>query len=107
MVVHWHSYWLATLIVIVQRVSEVAQKTAIAEDITIGTIAGVDITIVEARAAYHDQTLALTHWRPDQKVPYASIRIQMDSSTFTISTSFDFTIALDILSAILLFPPPA
>ena len=95
------------MIVIVQQVSEVAQKTAIAEDIATDTIAGVNIIIIEAEEAYHDQTQALVHWRPDQKVPYASIRIQMDSSTFAISTSFDFTIALDILSAILLFPPPA
>ena len=94
------------MIVIIQQVSEVTQKTTIAEDIAIDTIAGVEITIVKAEVAYHDQTQASAHWRPDQKVTYASIRMQTYSSTFAITTSSDFTAALDILSVILLFPPP-
>ena len=95
------------MIVIVQQVSEVTQKTTIAEDIAIDTIAGVEITIVEVEVACHDQTQALAHWRPDQKVTYASIQMQTYSSTFAITASFDFTAALDILSVILLFPLPA
>ena len=73
------------MIAIVQQVSEVAQKTTIVEDIAIDTIPGVDITIVDAEVAYHDLIQALTHWRPDQKVTYASIQMQTYSSTFAIT----------------------
>ena len=76
-------------------------------DIVIDIIASVEITIAEAEVVYRDLTLAKAHWRPDQKVIFASTQMQRYSSIFAVTVSSDSTVTPDTPFVILLFPPLA